>query len=122
VLLIVWHDPADAVVLMNGSTVGGDKNYDTADFVACCRKRGCTPHVTQNDTNRRSGIDGRTTLGYRVSTIKRKRIEEPFRWIKTVGGLRKTRHRGRGLVAWFFVLTAATYNLIRIPKLLAAAA
>jgi transposase len=105
-----------------GSTVGGDKNYDTADFVAGCRERCCTPHVSQNDTNRRSAIDARTTRhpGYRVSTVKRKRIEEPFGWIKTVGGLRKTRHRGRGLVEWFFVLTAAAYNLIRIPKILAA--
>jgi len=105
-----------------GSTVGGDKNYDTADFVAGCRERGCTPHVSQNDTNRRSAIDARTTRhpGYRISTIKRKRIEEPFGWIKTVGGLRKTRHRGRGLVEWFFVLTAAAHNLVRIPKILAA--
>jgi transposase len=104
-----------------GSTVGGDKNYDTAGFVAGCRERGCTPHVSQNDTNRRSAIDARTTRhpGYRISTIKRKQIEEPFGWMKTVGGLRKTRHRGRGLVEWFFVLTAAAYNLIRIPKLLA---
>lgn len=104
-----------------GSTVGGDKNYDTAEFVAGCRKRGCTPHVSQNDTNRRSAIDARTTRhpGYRISTIKRKRIEEPFGWIKTVGGLRKTRHCGRGLVEWFFVLTATAYNLVRIPKLLA---
>jgi transposase len=105
-----------------GSTVGGDKNYDTADFVAGCRKRGCTPHVSQNNTNRRSAIDARTTRhpGFRISTIKRKRIEEPFGWIKTVGGLRKTRHCGRGLVEWFFVLTATAYNLVRIPKLLAA--
>ena len=105
-----------------GSTVGGDKNYDTADFVAGCRERSCTPHVSQNNANRRSAIDARTTRhpGYRISTIKRKRIEEPFGWMKTVGGFRKTRHRGRGLVEWFFVLTAAAYNLIRIPKLLAA--
>jgi transposase len=105
-----------------GSTVGADKNYDTADFVAGCRERGCTPHVSQNDTNRRSAIDARTTRhpGYRLSTIKRKRIEEPFGWMKTVGGLRKTRHRGRLLVEWFFVFTAAAYNLIRIPKILAA--
>ncbi len=80
------------------------------------------PHVSQNNTNRRSAIDARTTRhpGYRISTIKRKRIEEPFGWIKTVGGLRKTRHRGRGLVEWFFVLTATAYNLVRIPKILAA--
>jgi transposase len=105
-----------------GSTVGGDKNYDTADFVAGCRERGCTPHVSQNNANRRSAIDARTTRhpGYRISTIKRKRIEEPFGWMKTVGGLRKTRHRGRGLVGWFFVLTAVAYNLVRVPKLLAA--
>lgn len=105
-----------------GSTVGADKNYDTADFVAGCRARGLTPHVAQNDSNRRSAIDARTTRhpGYRLSSIKRKRIEEPFGWIKTIGGLRKTRHRGRGLVEWFFVLTAAAYNLVRIPKILAA--
>jgi transposase len=106
-----------------GSTVGGDKNYDTAAFVAGCRERGCTPHVSQNNANRRSAIDARTTRhsGYRISTIKRKRIEEPFGWMKTVGGLRKTRHRGRDLVEWFFVLTATAYNLVRIPKILAAA-
>jgi Transposase DDE domain len=103
-----------------GSTVGGDKNYDTAEFVAGCRERGCTPHVSQNNANRRSAIDARTTrhAGYRISTIKRKRIEEPFGWMKTVGGLRKTRHRGRSLVEWFFVLTATAYNLVRIPKIL----
>ena len=71
----------------SGSTVGGDKNYDTADFVAGCRERGCTPHVSQNDTNRRSAIDARTSRhpSYRISTIKRKRIEEPFGRMKTVG-------------------------------------
>jgi transposase len=106
-----------------GSTVGADKNYDTADFVASCRERGCVPHVVQNNTNRRSAIDGRTTRhpGYALSMGKRARIEEPFGWIKTVAGLRKTRHRGRPLVEWLFVLTAAAYNLVRIPKLLAAA-
>lgn len=105
-----------------GSTVGGDKNYDTADFVAGCRERGCTPHVSQNNTNRRSAIDGRTTRhpGYRLSTVSRKRIEEPFGWMKTVGGLRKTRHCGRPLVDWFFVLTATAYNLVRVRKLIAA--
>ena len=66
-------------------------------------KRGCTPHVAQNDSSRRSAIDRRTTRhpGYTISMIKRKRIEEPFGWIKTIGGLRKTRHRGRDLVEWF---------------------
>ena len=105
-----------------GSTIGADKNYDTADFVAGCRKRGAVPHVAQNNTNRRSAIDARTTRhpSYAISMKKRKRIEEPFGWMKTVGGLRKTRHCGRQLVAWFFVLTATAYNLVRIPKILAA--
>jgi transposase len=104
-------------------TVGADKNYDTADFVASCRELRCTPHVAQNDSNRRSAIDDRTTRhrGYAISMRVRKRIEEPFGWMKTVAGLRKTRHRGRQLVEWFFVLTAAAYNLIRLPKLLAPA-
>jgi len=105
-----------------GITIGADKGYDVADFVAECRALGCTPHVAQNTANRRSAIDRRTTRhpGYAVSQQKRKRIEEPFGWFKTIGGLRKTRHRGRALVEWFFMLTAAAYNLIRIPKLLAA--
>jgi transposase len=107
-----------------GSTVGADKNYDTSDFVTGCRDRGCTPHVAQNNTYRRSAIDGRTTRhpGYRISMTNRKRIEEPFGWMKTIGGMRKTRHRGRDLVDWLFVLTATACNLIRIPKLLAATA
>ena len=105
-----------------GSTVGGDKNYDTADFVAGCRERGCTPHVSQNDTNRRSAIDARTTRhpGYRISTIKRKRIEEPLRLDQDGRRPAQDPPSRPGLVEWFFVLTAAAYNLIRIPKILAA--
>ena len=104
-----------------GSTVGGDKNYDTAEFVAGCRERGSVPHVAQNTANRCSAIDRRTTRhpGYAISQHKRKQIEESFGWIKTTGGLRRTRHRGRRLVEWFFMLTAAACNLVRIPKLLA---
>ena len=103
-----------------GSTIGADKHYDTADFVAGCREQGCVPPVAQNDTRRRSAIDARTTRhrGYEVSQSKRKRIEEPFGWMKTVGVMRKTRHRGRKLVEWFFVLTAVAYNLTRIRKIL----
>ena len=89
----------------------------------CIRDRcGSVPHVAQNDTRRCSAIDRRTTrhCGYTVSMDKRKQIEECFGWMKTVGGLRKTRHRGRDLVEWFFVLTATAYNLVRIPKILAA--
>ena len=105
-----------------GSTVGADKLYDTADFVAGCRKRGCTPHVAQNDTNRRSAIDRRTTRhpGYAVSQQKRKRVEEPFGWGKSIGGLARPMLRGARKLAFKFTLTMASYNLIRIPKLLAA--
>jgi len=105
-------------------TLGADKAYDAAGFVAEMRQLGVTPHVTQNTKGRRSAIDGRTTRhpGYPLSLRARKRIEEVFGWIKTVGGLRKTRHCGTALVGWMFTLTAAAYNLVRIPKLLAAAA
>ena len=78
-------------------TVGADKGYDTKEFVSEMREMNVTPHVSQN-TNRPGGsaIDGRTTrhAGYQVSQRKRKRIEEVFGWLKTVGMLRKTRHRG----------------------------
>ena len=102
-----------------GSTIGGDKNYDTAEFVAGCRDCRCTPHVSQNDTNRRSAIDARTTRhpGYRISTIKRKRIEEPFGWMKTVGGGRKLRYVGKRRNRAWFVMTGAVYNIIRIVAL-----
>ncbi len=105
-------------------TLGGDKAYDAAEFVTDLRAAKVTPHVAQNCSGRRSAIDGRTTRhpGYAVSQIKRKRIEEPFGWIKTVGGLRKTRHRGRALVEWLFTLSSAACNLVRLPKLLRAAA
>lgn len=105
-------------------TLGADKAYDTADFIAEMRRLRVTPHVAQNDTNRRSAIDGRTTRhpGYAVSLRKRKRIEEVFGWMKTAAGMRKTRHRGTARVGWMFTLTAAAYNLVRMPKLLGAAA
>ena len=105
-------------------TLGGDKAYDSADFVAEMRRLGVTPHVSQNTSGRRSAIDRRTTRhpGYTISVRVRKRIEEVFGWIKTVGGLRKTRHRGTALVGWMFTLAAAAYNVVRIPKLLAVAA
>src|SRR3954464_10906618 len=105
-------------------TVGCDKAYGTQDFVADVRGLGATPHVTQNDKARRSAIDGRTTRhwGYQVSLLVRKRIEETFGWMKTIGGQRKTRYRGTPRVGWMFTLSAAAYNLIRLPKLLGAAA
>lgn len=81
-------------------TLAADKNYDTAGFVAALREMDVTPHVAQNNTNRRSAIDGRTTRhpGYAVSLRIRKRIEEVFGWAKTSGNLRKTRHRGQDRV------------------------
>ena len=104
-------------------TLAADKAYDTVHFVAALREIGVTPHVAQNVNGRRSAIDGRTTRhpGYAVSQRIRKRIEEVFGWAKTSGNLRKTRHRGQDRVGWNFTLTAAAYNLIRLPKLLAAA-
>jgi transposase len=100
-------------------TLGADKAYDTKDFVATLRELGATPHVSQNNTNRRSAIDGRTTrhAGYRVSLSKRWLVEKPFGWMKQIGGLRKVKLRGLAKVEWLFVFTCAAYNLLRIPKL-----
>jgi transposase len=107
---------------MGRITLGADKNYDTKDFVTQLRELEVTPHVAQNDTNRRSAIDGRTThhAGYAISQQKRKRIEEIFGWLKTVGGLRKLRHRGHERVTWMFTFAVAVYNLLRIRNLEAA--
>jgi transposase len=117
----------EAALVMAGeiggpATIGGDKNFDTKDFVHECRGMDVTPHVAQNDTNRSSAIDGRTTRhpGYSVSQKKRKRIEEVFGWMKTVGLMRKTRHRGTDLVGWMFQFGAAAYNLVRMRNLSAA--
>ena len=105
-------------------TVAGDKNYDTKKFVADVREAGFTPHVAQNNTNRRSAIDGRTTrhAGYTVSQRIRKRVEEPFGWIKTVGAGRKVRYIGNDRNRAWFKIEAAVYNLIRITALDAATA
>ena len=102
-------------------TLGGDKNFDTKDFVMELREINVTPHVAQN-TSRASAIDGRTTRhsGYAVSQRIRKRIEEGFGWMKTVAGLRKTKYRGLEKVRWAFTLGAAAYNLVRLPKLMVA--
>lgn len=103
-----------------GATVGGDKGYDTKDFVARTRAHGVTPHVAQNTTNRRSAIDGRTTrhAGYAISMRKRKQIEEAFGWIKTIGGMRKTRFIGLARVNAQALFTFAAYNLVRMGNLL----
>jgi transposase len=101
-------------------TVAADKGFDTADFVAGMRALHVTPHVAQNDTSRRSAIDGRTTRhpGYVISQRFRKRVEEGFGWFKTIGLLRKLRHRGTDRVDWVVVFTAAIYNLVRMRTLL----
>jgi len=106
-------------------TVGGDKGFDTAEFVDECRHMKVTPHVAQN-TSRPGGsaIDARTTrhAGYSVSQKKRKRIEECFGWMKDIALLRKLKHRGLFKVAWIFTFAAAAYNLVRMRKLIPAAA
>jgi transposase len=103
-------------------TVAADKGYDTHGFVQEMRGMNATPQVSQN--HKRPGgsaIDGRTTrhAGYQISQRKRKRIEEVFGWMKTVGLVRKTRHRGVFKVGWVFTFAAAAYNLVRMRNLLA---
>ncbi len=102
-------------------TVGGDKGFDTAEFVAECRHMNVTPHVAQN-TGRPGGsaVDARTTRrsGYAVSQKRRKRIEECFGWLKDIALLRKLKHRGLFKVAWIFTFAAAAYNLVRMRKLI----
>jgi len=103
-------------------TLGADKNFDTSDFVKAMRKLNVTPHVAQNTTNRASAIDGRTTChpGYAISQWKRKIVEEVFGWLKTIGLMRKTRHKGVTRGGWMFTLANALYNLIRIRNILKA--
>jgi transposase len=105
-------------------TLGGDKGYDAADFIEELRTLNVRPHVAQNTSGRRSAIDKRTTRhpGYAASQRIRKRIEETFGWTKVVAGMRKTKLRGLPKVAWAFTFAVAAYNLIRLPKLLAAPA
>jgi transposase len=115
-LMMIESIPGDGRV-----TIAGDKGYDAKEFVAECRKMNATPHVAQKQ---HSAIDGRTTrhAGYTVSQQKRKRVEEIFGWMKTVGGMRKLRHRGLQLAGWMFTFAAAAYNLVRIRNLSTAVA
>jgi transposase len=100
-------------------TLGVDKGYDSAEFVAGCRQLQVTPHVAQNQSGRRSAIDGRTTRhhGYVISQRTRKRVEEIFGWKKTVGGCRKLRFVGRARNRIWTLLAGATFNLTRIANL-----
>lgn len=103
-------------------TIAADKAYDTAGFVADVRAMGFTPHIAPNTTRQRSTIDGRTTRhrGHVSSQRIRKRIEEPFGWVKTIAGGRKLRYKGRDRNSAWFKMTIATYNVIRITALDAA--
>jgi transposase len=126
------HAERDAALLMvyqkrrksrKAITLGADKAYDTQDFVRALREMKITPHVAQNDRNRKSAIDGRTTrhTSYQLSQARRYWVEKPFGWMKSVGPLRKVKLRGRDKLWWLFTFTAAAFNLWRIPKLQAAA-
>ena len=105
-------------------TVGADKGYDTADFVADLRAMCVTPHVAQNNKGRASAIDARTTRhpGYAVSQKKRKLVEEPFGWGKVIGGLARPMRRGLASMSFVFTFTMAAYDLIRLPRIFAEAA
>jgi transposase len=102
-------------------TLGADKGYDRKEFVLELREHQVTPHIARKPT---TIIDARTTRhpGYAISQQKRKRIEEIYGWLKTVAGLRKTRHRGLAKVGWMFTFALAAYNLVRMRNLVAAAA
>jgi transposase len=105
-------------------TVAADKGYDVRAFVSELRHMTVTPHIAQHTTRRRSAVDGRTTRhpGYAISQRKRKLVEQGFGWMKTIGGLRKLRHRGGALVEWIFTFAAAAYNIVRLRRLLPATA
>lgn len=100
-------------------TLGADKNYDTVGFVKKARRLKVTPHVAQNTSNRSSAIDRRTThhAGYEISQRKRKLVEQIFGWLKTIGLMRKTRHKGTDRVGWMFTFGLAVYNLVRMKNL-----
>jgi transposase len=101
-------------------TVGADKGYHNAAFVGYCRKNEITPHVAEIKNRKVEGLDGRTTrsLGYQTSQRIRKRVEEIFGWAKEIGGLRKTKHHGTERVGLNAMLVVATYNLVRMAKLM----
>ncbi len=106
-------------------TLGADKAYDTAEFVATCLAFNVTPHVAANDRRRGgSTLDGRTLCqpAYLISQQKRKRVEEIFGWIKTVANFRRTRYRGREFTQLADYPIGAAYNLMRISRLIPVAA
>jgi transposase len=102
-------------------TVGADKAYDAKDFVTAARALNVTPHVTKNDTGRRSNMDGRTTrhAGYGISLSCRWLVEKPFGWLKQTAGLAQVKVRGLAKVDCAFVFGCAAHNLLRLPRLMA---
>lgn len=123
------HAEREASLLMmqrwkseKNKTLGADKGYDQADFVEGARKAGFTPHVAQNDSRGRvSHIDGRTTrhAGYAVSQKIRKRVEEIFGWVKTIGGMRKMRLCGQVNTEGYLLYALAAFDLVRMRNILA---
>src|SRR5881396_370706 len=103
------------------ATLGADKHYDDRDFVECVRTLNVTPHVAQKEI---TALDARTTRhsGYAVSQRFRKRVEEVFGWLKTVGLCRQARFRGRERVGWMFTFSVAAYDLVRVRTLRGVAA
>jgi transposase len=100
-------------------SIGGDKNYHQKAFVRGCRERAVAPHVACKDGMRVAGLDARTTArsGYQTSQRIRKRVEEIFGWMKTVGGLRRSRYRGEERTQAWGYFVAGTYNLLRLARL-----
>ena len=103
----------------NPKTVGADKGYHQKQFIRGCRQRQLSPHVACKEKVKIDGLDGRTTAkaGYQVSLRIRKRVEEIFGWIKTVGGLRRSRYRGQERTQAWAHFVAGTYNLLRMARL-----
>ncbi len=101
--------------------LGGDKAYDTKDFVESARKLNVTLHVTKNDNKRRSNLDRRTTrhAGYAISLSRRWLVEKGFGWLKQTGPIRQVKLRGLHKVDWLFVFSCAAHNLCRLPRLMA---
>jgi hypothetical protein len=112
----------DALPVRRRRTLGMDKGYDSAEFVANFRATGVTPHVAQNTTNRRSAINGRRTRhsGYAVSLKIRAWIEAHFGWLKSSAGMRQVKQRGIEKIEALFQLAMAASNLVRLPRLIAA--
>ena len=121
-LTVALRQLDDHVSLHGGTcpkTVGGDKAYHQKPFIEGCRQRGVSPHVALREKTKFAGLDSRTTnrSGYRVSLRIRKRVEEIFGWMKTIGGLRRTRYRGIERTQAWAHMVAATYNLLRLTRL-----